>query len=147
MKDMFESVRPDKNFNLETLSYQEIFEGLKFGIAKAISRMTKEEVDAEDLELKRERCNTKRIFAKDMNLYPKIYLDLVGEFSVLISPFEIELMQIEYRIKTYSCEELRESLFNFMCSKFPDSGYEKCYDKYFKNVEMIERQREKHLCI
>ena len=39
---MFEEIRADKDFNLETLSYQEIFDGIKIGVALAVSKFSKE---------------------------------------------------------------------------------------------------------
>ena len=144
-KDMFEETRPDKDFNLETLTYQEIFEGIKFGVATAIRKFSKDDISVEDLRLKEERCYTKKAYAEDMNLYPKIYLDLFGQYSVLITPFNVELLIVSSQIKTYSCEELGECFYKFMCDKFPSANYEKIYEKYLISVEKIKKQHEKHL--
>lgn len=145
MKDMFEEIRPDKDFNLELLSYEEIFEGLKFGIAQAVSKYSNEEVGTEDLELNLDRCYTTKAYAEDMNLYPKIYLDMKGFYSVLLTPFEIELIETKYKIRTVSCVELRECFYDFMCEQFPNCNYRKIYEKYLINAEKFRKQREKHL--
>lgn len=145
MKDMLRKVRADKDFNLETLSYEEIFDGLKFGIARAISGFSKLGIYIEDLELNLEGCLTRKAYGEDMNLYPKIYLNLKGDYSVLLTPFEIELLRVGNGIKSLSCDELTISLLDFMQDKFPDCDYIKIYENYQKNAEIIKKQREKHL--
>lgn len=145
MKDMFEEIRVDKDFNLETLSYQEIFNGIKIGVALAISKFSKEDAKAEGLRLNLNRCHTRKAYAEDLNLYPKIYLDLKGDYSILLTPFEIELIETKHKIRTVSCVELRECFYNFMCEQFPNCDYEKIYENYFKNAEKFRKQREKHL--
>lgn len=145
MKDMLRNVRADKDFNLETLSYEEIFDGLKFGIARAISEFSKTTILAEDLKLNIDGCLTKKSYGGDLNLYPKIYLNLEGDYSVLLTPFQIELMKVGNGIKSLSCDELTISLLDFMQDKFPDCDYIKIYENYQKNAEIIKKQREKHL--
>jgi len=142
---MFEQIRADKDFNLETLTYQEIFDGIKVGIAKAIAKEKKEEVEVETLILNVQRCRTKLAYVDDMNLYPKIYLDLVGDCSVVLTPFDIRLLIVSNCVKTYSCEELSECFYNFMCERFPNCDYENIYEKYLINAEKIQKQREKQL--
>ena len=145
MRDMFEQIRPDKDFNLETLTYQEIFDGIKCDIARAISRVSKRETYGQDLKLNIQRCRTKFAYAEDMNLYPKIYLDLVGNYSVVLTPFNIELMEVKQSVRMYECQELSRGFYDFMCEKFPNCGYEKIYEKYLINVEKVKKQHEKHL--
>ena len=142
---MFEEIRADKNFNLETLTYKEIFEGLRTAVAEAISEYLNHEVDSEDLSLYVERCSTRKSFGGDKNLYPKIYLDLKGRIGLLITPFEIEMMVVSNKIEMISPICLREAFYNFMCEKFPDANYPRIYDKYLINSEKIKKQREKHL--
>ena len=145
MKVVYKNIRADKDFNLETLSYEEIFDGIKFGVARAISDFSKSAVVVEDLELNSEGCVTKRTYGQDMNLYPKIYLNLKGEYSVLLTPFEIELLRVGNGIKSLSCDELNITLIGFMQDKFPDCDYQEIYENYQKNAEIIKKQREKHL--
>ena len=142
---MFEEIRADKDFNLQTLSYEEIFDGLKFGMAQAISCYSKQEVGVEDLELNVERCSTRSAYAEDMSLYPKMYLDLKGDYGFILTPFEIEMLIVKHDVKTYSTPELREVFYNFMCKQFPNCDYEKIYEKYLINAEKLRRSREKHL--
>ena len=145
MKDMFEEIRADKEFNLETLTYEEIFEGIKVGIARAVSKFSKEEVEPDDLVLNVDKCSIRSAYGEDANLYPKIYLDLKGYYSVLLTPFEIDIIEIKHRIRTLSCEDLKESFYNFMCEKFPDSGYDKKYEKYFIDAEKLRKVDELYL--
>lgn len=142
---MFEEIRADKDFNLETLTYREIFDGLKQGLAKGIMKYTKEDVFVDDLILNEDRCSTRHAYGEDGNLYPKIYLDMKGFYSVLLTPFEIEIIETRYKINTFSNECIREVLFNFMCEKFPYSKYETFYEKYLINAEKIKKQAENHL--
>ena len=145
MKVVYERIRADKDFNLETLTYQEMFDGLKFGIAKAISVFSKREVKVEDLELDLQRCVTKKSYGGDMNLYPKIYLSLKGNYSVLLTPFEIELIKTENGIKSLTCDDLNIALTEFMLESFPNCDYIEFSEKYQKNAQIIKKQREKHL--
>ena len=147
MKDLFEEIRADKDFNLETLSYQEIFEGLKFGIANSISERTREDVDPESLELIVDRCHTRQAYGEDGNLYPKIYLHIKGFYSVLLNPFEIEIIETKYKVRDFSNYPLKEALYNFMCEKFPECKYEIVYEKYLINSNRIRRERENSLFI
>ena len=145
MKDVFEEIRADKDFNLESLSYQEIFDGIKVGVAKAISEHLNEDVSVEDLELNENRCHTRKAYADDMNLYPKIYLDLKGDYSILLTPFDIEILETKFEVKTFSHFELKECFYGFMCDKFSNAQYDKKFEKYLINVEKLRKQREKHL--
>ena len=145
MKDLFEQIRPDKDFNLETLTYQEIFDGIKYDIAMAISRVSKNETNKQDLKLNIQRCRTKFAYAEDMNLYPKIYLDFVGGYSVILTPFNIQLMEVKQAVKMYECQELSQGFYNFMCEKFPNCDYEKIYEKYLIRVEKLKKQHGKNL--
>lgn len=145
MKEMFDKVRADRDFNLETLSYEELFEGLKFDFAQAIRVYSKQEVDVEDLRLNVDRCSTRSVYAEDGNLYPKIYLDLKCEYSFVITPFEIEMMIVNNKIRTYSNAELREAFYNFMCDKFPNAEYDKKYEKYCLDVQKMQKINEKLL--
>ena len=139
MKDVFEEIRADKDFNLESLTYQEIFDGIKIGVALAISKFSKEDVKEEDLKLNIGRCSTRSAYGEDQNLYPKIYLDLKGCYSVLLTPFEIDLIEIKQRLRTVSCVELKECFYNFMCEKFPTSNYDKKFEKYFLDAEKLRK--------
>lgn len=146
MKDMFEKIRVDKNFNLETLSFEEIFNGIKDGVAKTLSKFTKQDVRVEDLVLNLDRCSKRFAYGEDANLYPKIYLDLKGFYSVLLNPFEIDLVETKQRIRIISCEELKETLYNFMRKQFPESDYDKKYDKYFLDAEKLRKVDELFIC-
>lgn len=139
MEDLYNAVRADKDFNLETVPYEELFEGLKFAMADAIRDCYGCYVDAGDLSLDPNRCARKRAYGQDGNLYPKIYLYLVGGYSFIISPFEIEMVVITNKIRTYSSIDLTESLYAFMCCRFAGVDYEKKFQKYFEDAEKIRQ--------
>lgn len=145
MRDLFEKIRDDKEFNLETLSYQEIFVGIKDGIANAIYEISKEKINAEDLVLNIDRCSTRYAYAENGNLYPKIYLDMNGFYSVLLNPFEIDLIESKYKIRTVSTVGLRECFYNFMCEKFPNCNYEKVFEKYLIDSQNLRKTRDTFL--
>ena len=145
MNDMFDKIRADRDFNLETCSYEELFDSLKFDFARAISVYSCQEVDVDDLKLNIDRCLTRSAYAEDGNLYPKIYLDLKCEYSFVITPFEIEMMIVNNKIRTYSNAEFREAFYNFMCEKFPNADYDKKYEKYRLDFEKMKKINEKLL--
>ena len=142
MKDLFNKIRPDKGFNLETVSFEELFEGLKEGFALAIGKFSKCEVQAEDLKLNVDRCSIRRAYALDGNLYPKIYLDLKGEYGFLINPFEIQMIAVKNGVDTLLYLELLEALYNFMCDRFPNSDYARKFEKYLVLAEKSRIERD-----
>ena len=68
-----------------------------------------------------------------------------GFYSVLLTPFEIEIIETKYRIKNISNSELRECFYNFMLEKFPNAEYDKKYKNYNLNVEKSRKTRENML--
>ena len=132
----------NRDFNLETLSYQQLFEGLKDGIAKAISKISKQEILPDDLILNGDRCSMRFAYAEDGNLYPKIYLSIKGSYDILITPFEIDVLELTNKLRLFGDWELREFFYNFMCKQFPNSNYEKFYEIYQKDCEIAIKTRD-----
>ena len=141
MKNLFEKIRDDKDFNLQTLSYQEIFDALKEELIKAIYEISHGEIKYADLVLNVDRCSTRFDYAENGNLYPKIYLDMNGFYSVLLNPFDIELIESRYKIRTVSTVGLRECFYTFMCEKFPNCNYEKVFEKYLADSQNFRKTR------
>ena len=101
----YEDYRNDKNFKIDSLTYSEIFSGLKHCLIKVISE--NEKINTEDCVLSEMGGSIRNYFGKDKNLYPLITLDLFfttkskslifkREYFCKISPFEIELLQNFY---------------------------------------------------
>ena len=145
MKELFEQVRKDRTFNLELLTYRQLFNGLKDGIAKAISKFSNQNISVNSLVLNEDRCSTRYAYANDKNLYPKIYLSIKGFYDVVLTPFEIELLELKSKVRFLSDWELSECFYEFMCEQFPDCNYEKFYEKYQKDSEIVRKTSDKCL--
>ncbi len=134
----FEDCRNDKEFKLETLSYEEIFDAFK----DIVNEVKKKNCDGTfkfwPVELRNERCESRMVFGEDKNLYPKIRFDM-GTYVLIVSTFEVKLLVIEYGIDEIKSEELDNALVKLMCEHFPNSDYLAKREKYFKDVELMKR--------
>ena len=146
MKDLID-LRKDKDFNLEEVSYQELFNGLKKGIVQAIAEYENADVDEKTIKLNERRCSGKFAYGEDGDMYPKILLDLTGNYSVLLNPFEIKMLVYDYSVKTIKSETLDDALVEFMCSRFPESDYIETREKYFHGAEIMKRIRDDMIII
>ena len=148
----YEDYRPDKNFKIDSLTYSEIFLGLKEELIKIISDYNGEEV--KELSLIENWCSARLKYGKDKDLYPLLVLQLkVDNKSFLAEDCFIEFMPFEIKlyinkngnVKEFESKELNNSLKTFMCNKFPNSDYLKKYEKYFKLAEIISKTEENML--
>ncbi|MBO5954744.1 MAG: hypothetical protein J6Q13_02100 [Clostridia bacterium] len=150
----FEDYRNDKNFKIDSLTYQEIFESLKDGISKAVCKFEKVE-SLDDLILPDTSGAISMKYGRDKDLYPSINMEfrvfagkhIQGKYyNVILNPFEIEIHKVYCgEVKVFSCEELTNSLFDMMNEKFPNSDYKEKREKYLKNAELIQRKQEELL--
>lgn len=152
--DSFNDLRSDKQFNLENVSYEDLFEGLKGDIQKTICEY--EEVDKlASLHLNKDECLTRMKYGKDKDLYPSILLEIsaraIGKirgsiFYCIINPFEIEIHKIHCgKVDILKNENLTYALKDFMSEKFVNSDYLEKREKYFKNAELINKTENKML--
>lgn len=122
--------RYDKNFNLEEVSFIELFEGLKSGIAAAVSAYEKKDICEETIRLDVGGCIRALTYGEDGQLYPKLVLSLEGSYSVMLTPFKIQMIVYDYSLKNFRSPELTNSLVDFMCSRFPESDYLEKREEY-----------------
>ncbi len=137
--------REDELFNLQKISYRDLFLGLKVGIVEAISDYENREFDESRIDVNEERCSTRMAYGEDGNLYPKIILDLNQRYSVLVTPFKIEMLVIDFNIKTFQNDKLTQALIKFMNSYFPNSDYEEKRQKYENNLKIMKKCSENML--
>lgn len=152
----FEEVRKDKDFNLETVSYEELFDALKYSIAHAIGKVEKTEIDLSNIELNTKHSKIVREYASDGNIYPRIYLHvhcksnkwIGGVFcEFVITPFTINLIVSNNGVKFFSTKLMTYALTRFMKKRFPDSSYMKKREKFIEISEKLKKQREENFNI
>lgn len=150
----FEDYRKDKEFKIDSLTYQEIFESLKCGIEKAICDFKGIE-KLDQLKLDGLDNHINMCYGADKDMYPRVVF-MVEAYSskwkgpafcyCVINPFEVELhVTPNGRIEVIECEELTQALIDMINEKFPNSDYMEKREKYFKMAELIERKREELL--
>ena len=150
----FEDYRKDKEFKIDSLTYPEIFEGLKGGIEKAICEF--EKVDSVDELVFLDKSSVVNMkYGKDKDMYPSINIEFcvfAGKhirgkyYNCIFNPFEIEIHKIDCgEIKVFEGEELTQALVDMIVEKFPNSDYVEKREKYFKMSELMERKYEEML--
>lgn len=150
----FEDYRKDKEFKIDSLSYQEIFESLKDGIEKTICKF--EKVDSvDDLVFLDKSSVANMKYGKDKDMYPSINIEFcvfAGKYirgkyyNCILNPFEIEIRKIYCgEVQVITCEELTQALIDMINEKFPNSDYMEKREKYFQMAELIQRKQEELL--
>lgn len=150
----YEDYRNDKNFKIDSLSYREIFLGLKSCLEKEISKLEKVN-SLYELTYIEVGSTIRGSYGKDKDLYPLITLELkaVSEqrpkgryYYCEINPFEINVKVNHYgEVKVIETEELTNALINLMCEKFSNSNYIEKREKYFKDAEIVKKTEENML--
>ena len=146
--------RNDRQFQLDSLSYDEIFECLRDDIEKAIAKFEKvENIDA--LILPDTSGVVSMKYGKDKDMYPSVNMEVcvyAGKYiqgkyyNIILNPFEIEIHKIYCgEVQVFTSEELNEALIDMMNEKFPNSNYMEKREKYFKMAELMQRKREELL--
>ena len=150
----FEDYRKDKEFKIDSLSYQEIFENLKDGIEKAICRNQKiSKIDGltyDDFD-----SAVDFVYGKDKDMYPRVHfrvrayskkLNEAMYYYIFLNAYEIMIYRAYQNNNNFvEYKELTQSLINMMNEKFPDSDYVEKREKYFKIAKLIERKRQELL--
>lgn len=133
-----EDYRSDKDYMLDSVSYEEIFDAFKDVVNETLKKfMVNTYVDG-SLEFRKDRCNCRMAYGADKDLYPKIKLDM-GKCFLILTTFEVKLLFIDYKLREVSTSELDKTLVEFMCNRFPLSYYLEKRDKYFKDAELMKR--------
>ena len=149
-----EDYRTDKEFKIDSLTYQEIFESLKSGIEKTICEYEKVE-SLDDLIMSDTSGAISMKYGKDKDMYPSVNIEIcvyAGKYiqgkyyNVILNPFEIEIHKIYCgEVQVFNCEELTQALIDMINKKFPNSDYMEKREKYFKMAELMQRKREELL--
>lgn len=150
----FDECRKDKEFKIDSLNYQEIFEGLKSGIEKTIRKYDRTEGLPKGLRLEERGCQINFAYGKDKDMYPKITIEVsrlsdVGfgreSYYFIFNPFEIVMVCERNGAEICIFQELTQALIGMMNEKFPDSDYKEKREKYFKMAELIRKKQEEML--
>ena len=132
----FEDYRSDKNFKLETLSYEEIFGGFK----DVVNKIKKQNHDGvfkfQSVQLRKEKCECKMAYGQDRDLYPKIKLDMY-DYVLIVSTFEVKLLVLNWGVEEIKSKGLDDALIELMCKHFPESDYLERRAKYFEDAELM----------
>ena len=134
----FEDCRSDKLYKLDTVAYEEIFDVFKDTVNETLKKHMENTYVDGSLELRKDMCSCRMAYGADKDLYPKIKLDMGGCFLILTT-FEVKLLFIDYKLREVRTPELDETLVEFMCDRFPDSGYLEKRNKYFEDAELMKR--------
>ena len=148
----YNDIISDKEFNLETVSYEDLFKGLKVEIEKTICKYKRVDKLA-GLHLNKDECSTRMKYGKDKDLYPSVLLEISAResgkikgsvFHCMVNPFEIEIHKIHCgKVDVLTDEELINALKDFMVEMFPNSDYLEKSEKYFKQAKIIDRVYDK----
>lgn len=141
--------RKDENFNLDTVSNEELYEGLKEGFAASIRTLKGfEEIDSSNISLEDHNTYRKESFGADGNLYPLISLNtkarIPGQawpttFQFLMNPFDIKMLIFTAGITSVQPEVLQEAFVTFMTNRFPEGNYEEKRAEY-KEMEAVRKR-------
>ena len=136
----YEDYRNDKDFKLESLSYEEIFNCFK-GV---VNKIKKEHHDGAfkfcPVELRKDRCEFVMAYGADKDLYPKLNIDMYN-YILVLTTFEVKLLEIENGVNEIKSEELDCVLTKMMCEKFPQTNYLEKREEYFANAEIIRNNQ------
>ena len=135
----FEDYRSDKNFKLDSLSFEEIYEGIKPAVEKEIKKLEKGNFKNGMVDLNLNRCSFRMAYGKDKDLYPRIQIDLKSKYIVVITTYEIKMLIVEREVSEHQSEELDEALVCLMNKKFPESDYIEKRKNYFENADLVRR--------
>ena len=142
---MIEYKRNDENFNLDNITNQQLFDGLKDGIEESAKGL-KQFSDSEriNIEFEDNHSSRKQAYGTDGNIYPNVHLSTTisnpdkiycsVNAIVVVTPFDGKMIVYGEgtTMQTLSPESLQTSLHNFMAETFPDSDYAEKLQKYQK---------------
>ena len=146
---MIELKRNDEKFNLDNVTDEELFVGLKGGIAKSLRNFKGfEDIPEDNLRLNKELSFRTTQYGKDGNLYPKITLGTTAKipterfpvtFQLLIMPFDIKMLINTSSLVTVEPEELSNAFNEYILNRFPENDYAEKKQKYNEMAAIRER--------
>lgn len=147
---MIKLTRNDEKFNLDTVSNEELFEGLKGGIVSTVKEVFPfRDINESNLSFVNKRSSRRSSLGADGNLYPTICLAtyvtgnkkyLSADATVILTPFEVKMaFADESGLQTLESDELTEALTTFMNTTFPDGDYENKLHEYQENEKRANK--------
>ena len=137
-----EDFRKDKNFNLNNVTFMQMFENIKDKLAVAISEHKNANIESGQILINENNCFRRSAFGADKDLYTKVKLDVyvkrVDSFMIIFNPFEIYLAEYDGSENCYRSKSLNNALVDMMLKLFPNSDYLVKREKYFKDSEIIK---------
>ena len=86
-----EDLRKDKNFNLNSVTYLQMFESVKDNLAIVISEYKNVKIESNQILLNEDNCFSCSSFGADHDLYTKVKLDIfvknLDSFMIIFNPF------------------------------------------------------------
>ena len=131
--------RTDKDFKLDSLSYEEMFDYFKDVVDEMRKKFHVKGFKFWPVELKKDKCSCKMAYGADKNLYPKVRIAM-DSCDLILTPFEAKLLVVDEGVRTIMSPELNDALLNMMNEKFPESDYKEKSEKYFKDAELMRLQ-------
>ena len=138
--------RNDEQFNLDNVSNEELFEGLKSGIIEAIrdvkylENITESEIRLLDDSFRKSICGA------DGNLYPSILLStrsipkdypiMATNVNFLVTPFDCKMILLRDGLYNSNPECLSVALEKFMMTRFPESDYLEKKDEFIRKTNI-----------
>lgn len=146
---MIDFKKPDADFDITTISDNELFFALKKDIVKIIkSRKGFENITSKDIKLNEEYSNRRNAFGLDQNLYPNIVLDIEVKadkqnehYDLFIDPFNVKIAPHKYDPEMIEDKGLTNSFIKFIITRFPKSNYSELREEYFKKAKIAEKIR------
>jgi len=139
--------RNDEKFNLDNVSNEELFEGLKGGVVSFLQEYPGlQDIEDKDVSFVNKRSFRRTTYGGDGNVYPTISLatdiksnNVIGSPTILLTPFQIKLLVpiLFSSLESFESEHLTNALTKFMTTTFPDSDYESKKQEYFETVRKM----------
>ena len=138
---------PDDDFDLRTVSDEDLFNAIKNDIINVIKTFKGYENTTSELVKLNTKYTTRRdAFGKDNDLYHHIVLSITvnayltyDSFNLFINPFEIKIAPDKYDPQIVEDENLTTSFLKFMIKKFPKSNYIEKRKEYFKKTKTFHK--------
>ena len=141
--------RNDEKFNLDTVSNEQLFEGLKGGVVNFLKEYPGlEDIEDKDVKFVNKRSFRRTSYGGDGNIYPTISLateikpnNVISSPTVVLTPFQIKILVpiLFSNLEAFESDHLTNALTNFITTTFPDSDYKNKKQEYFENTERMKK--------
>lgn len=140
---MIDLQMPDKDFDLMTISDNELFEAVKKEVVSVLKTFKQyKDIESSDIKLNEKYTNRRKAYGLDRQLYPHITLDIgvksyltYDSFNLFVNTFGIQLAEQKFNSELITDENLTNAFIKFMLLKFPNSNYSEKRNTYLKNAQ------------